>query len=119
MTTAMTQERETENWRKLYVNSQCELSFQVKRSRNRLINFDRYKHLRNLQGVTIPKLYGYGHMWRMFYAIILEFCDGGTPNPSSQADMEGTRKALEQLHDNHVLHGDLASQRPPWKRANY
>src|SRR4051812_32193549 len=85
---------------------QCELSFL--RKKRQLMRFDRYKHLRHLQGVTIPKLHASGHMWKMFYAIVLEFCDGGAPNPSFSADSDGMIIALKRLHDEHVLHGDLA-----------
>ena len=67
-----------------------------------------YIFLEELQGVTIPKLKGFGYTAGGLFAIATEVA--GSPvklDDLSDEERNGAVKALASLHDHGVLHGDI------------
>lgn len=65
---------------------------------------DVYQHLTELQGRSIPKLFGYGFLPGLLDVLILEDC-GGPSDISTEDDLV---RLLNEIHARDVLHGDVA-----------
>jgi hypothetical protein len=79
----------------------------------------RYAALQNLQGVVVPRVYGYYNVWGLLKLLALE--DVGTAIPedaSIDTEMRMQMKsALTRIHSAGYVHGDIA-RRNFCKRAN-
>jgi len=70
-----------------------------------------YNHLRSLQGKTIPILLWHGTLVEdMADALATEYCGSQLPEQLSEEQKVSAMQALDSLHDNGVLHGDVAAR---------
>ena len=68
-----------------------------------------YNHLRSLQGKTIPVLLWHGTLVEgMVDALATQYCGSPLPGKLSEEQKTSAMQALDSLHENGVLHGDVA-----------
>jgi len=67
-----------------------------------------YQHLHKLQGLVVPRLLWYGELVPgMADAIATEYSGGAFPYKPSADQKQGAIDALDMLHQNGILHGDV------------
>jgi len=77
---------------------------------------DVYRHLRSLQGKTIPVLLWHGTLIEgMADALATEYCGSQLPEVLSEEQKVSAMQALDSLHEHGVLHGDVAARNFVWK----
>jgi len=80
---------------------------------------DVYNRLRSLQGKTIPTLLWYGELISgMADALVTEYSGERLPELRSPEQIENALTALHSLHENGVLHGDVALRNFVCKKNN-